>query len=108
MTLRIEQEEKEVTSSTSSQTTTATTSARVEISLDKDTSDSDSPTLITIIDPRNLHQTSDFDLWMTLRKQIVDVSASQLSVVLGTNFFTSRDQLLQEKIETNKIKQQVI
>jgi len=51
-----------------------------------------------IIDPRDLHQTSDFELWMALRKHVVDVSASQLSVVLGTNFFTSREKLLDDKI----------
>jgi hypothetical protein len=52
-----------------------------------------------IVDPRDLHQTSDFDLWMALRKHVVDVSASQLSVVLGTNYFTSREKLLQDKIQ---------
>jgi hypothetical protein len=52
-----------------------------------------------VLDPRKLHQTSDFDLWMALRKHVVDVSASQLSVVLGTNYFTSREKLLQDKIE---------
>ena len=51
------------------------------------------------IDPRELHQTSDFDLWMALRKHIVDVSASQLSVVLGTNYFTTREKLLEDKIK---------
>mmetsp|Transcript_19823 Transcript_19823/g.40596 ORF Transcript_19823/g.40596 Transcript_19823/m.40596 type:complete len:319 (+) Transcript_19823:127-1083(+) len=35
---------------------------------------------------------------MALRKHVVDVSASQLSVVLGTNYFTSREQLLRDKI----------
>ena len=60
--------------------------------------DEDEKTVRTI-DPRDLHQTSDFDLWMALRKHVVDVSASQLSVVLGTNYFTSRDKLLQDKIK---------
>jgi len=65
---------------------------RVELRL-KDGDDS------VVIDPRELHQTSDFELWMALRKNVVDVSASQLSVVLGTNYFTSREQLLQNKIK---------
>lgn len=64
---------------------------RVEIRLVDDDS-------VVVINPRELHQTSDFKLWMALRKHIVDVSASQLSVVLGTNYFTSRDKLLQDKI----------
>jgi len=55
-----------------------------------------------LIDPRDLHQTSDFDLWMALRKHVVDVSASQLSVVLGTNYFTSREKLLHDKIRNNQ------
>jgi hypothetical protein len=57
---------------------------------------------VVVIDPTELHQTSDFDLWMALRKNIVDVSASQLSVVLGTNYFTSRESLKQQKIQSRK------
>eukprot|EP00531_Pseudo-nitzschia_arenysensis_P004474 CAMPEP_0116144070 /NCGR_PEP_ID=MMETSP0329-20121206/15791_1 /TAXON_ID=697910 /ORGANISM="Pseudo-nitzschia arenysensis, Strain B593" /LENGTH=506 /DNA_ID=CAMNT_0003639439 /DNA_START=163 /DNA_END=1683 /DNA_ORIENTATION=+ len=70
---------------------------RVELVLRSDGDDSEKT--ITTIDPRDLHQTSDFDLWMALRKHVVDVSASQVSVVLGTNYFTSRDKLLQDKIK---------
>jgi putative phage-type endonuclease len=55
-------------------------------------------TTVQEIDPRDLHQTSDYRLWMMLRDQ-VDVSASQFSVVLGTNYFTTRESYLQQKIE---------
>jgi hypothetical protein len=54
-----------------------------------------------LIDPRDLHQTSDYQLWMDLRNQ-VDVSASQFSVVLGTNYFTNRQQLLDQKVNSKK------
>ncbi len=70
---------------------------RVELVLRSDGDDSEKT--VRTIDPRDLHQTSDFDLWMALRKHVVDVSASQVSVVLGTNYFTSRDKLLQDKIK---------
>ena len=73
-------------------------SASVELVLRSENGDESEKTTRTI-DPRELHQTSDFDLWMALRKHVVDVSASQLSVVLGTNYFTSRDKLLQDKIK---------
>lgn len=71
---------------------------RVELVLRSENEKDDEKTTRTI-DPRELHQTSDFDLWMALRKHIVDVSASQLSVVLGTNYFTTRDKLLEDKIK---------
>lgn len=70
----------------------------VELVLRSENGEVDEKTTQTI-DPRELHQTSDFDLWMALRKHIVDVSASQLSVVLGTNYFTTRDKLLEDKIK---------
>jgi hypothetical protein len=51
------------------------------------------------LDPRQLHQTVDYRLWMTLRDK-VDVSASQFSVVLGTNtYFTNRQAYLQQKVQ---------
>jgi len=71
-------------------------SVEIVLRSDQTSDDGDKP---VIVDPRDLHQTSDFDLWMALRKHIVDVSASQLSVVLGTNYFTSREKLLQDKIQ---------
>mmetsp|Transcript_3027 Transcript_3027/g.8233 ORF Transcript_3027/g.8233 Transcript_3027/m.8233 type:complete len:503 (-) Transcript_3027:456-1964(-) len=73
-------------------------SVRVELVVRSDDNDDEADPRRQIIDPRDLHQTSDFDLWMALRKHVVDVSASQLSVVLGTNYFTSREKLLQDKI----------
>ena len=57
----------------------------------------DGPDNVLLLDPTQLHQTSDYELWMDLRSQ-VDVSASSFSVVLGTNYFTSRQQLLEEKV----------
>jgi len=72
---------------------------RVELGLRASDGDDDGDgNRFAVIDPRDLHQTSDFDLWMALRKNVVDVSASQLSVVLGTNYFTSREKLLQDKV----------
>eukprot|EP00751_Fragilariopsis_kerguelensis_P036224 CAMPEP_0170945516 /NCGR_PEP_ID=MMETSP0735-20130129/26493_1 /TAXON_ID=186038 /ORGANISM="Fragilariopsis kerguelensis, Strain L26-C5" /LENGTH=540 /DNA_ID=CAMNT_0011353937 /DNA_START=91 /DNA_END=1713 /DNA_ORIENTATION=- len=108
-----EEDEAETSLASSSSTTTATKSVRVEIGLDNNSDSTTTTSTSTtgvglsrkIIDPRQLHQTSDFELWMTLRKQVVDVSASQLSIVLDTNFFTSRHQLLEEKITNNKQKQ---
>lgn len=72
----------------------------VELVLRYDDGDDEGSPPRQIIDPRDLHQTSDFDLWMALRKHVVNVSASQLSVVLGTNYFTSREKLLQDKIRS--------
>jgi hypothetical protein len=65
----------------------------------------DGPNNVLYLDPTQLHQTSDFELWMDLRRQ-VDVSASQFSVVLGSNYFTSRQQLLEEKVNSDTRQQQ--
>jgi YqaJ-like viral recombinase domain len=63
------------------------------------TTSTTSNNIIRYVDPRTLHQTADYRLWMTLRDQ-VDVSASQFSVVLDTSYFTSRQSYLQQKINS--------
>jgi uracil-DNA glycosylase len=74
------------------------------------TSDDDDGSVITImmanvtlvngtqmtVDPRELHQRQDTDVWLAVRAAL-DVTASEFSAVLGNSVFTTREKLLNVK-----------
>ena len=53
-------------------------------------------TIVRGVDPTTLHQRQDHAVWMALR-QAMNVTASELSAIVGNSVFTTRERLLQKK-----------
>mmetsp|Transcript_26674 Transcript_26674/g.37592 ORF Transcript_26674/g.37592 Transcript_26674/m.37592 type:complete len:330 (-) Transcript_26674:40-1029(-) len=49
------------------------------------------------VNPQTLHQRDHQDIWLAVRSALV-VTASEFSAVLGTSFFTTRDELVEIKL----------